>query len=376
MSKDILKEVEMKPLYGLTSKSKTKVWKVTIIAYEAGNAEIKQEYGMLDGKMQINIKNIKKGKNLGKVNETSPFHQASLEAASKYRKKLEQEGYSEDKDNLKIPELPMLAQTYDYEKDKIVFPAFAQPKLNGVRNFEKQIAPGTIQYKSRKGKEYTTLEHLTSDLLKIPEIKIGDGEVYCHGMSLQEIGKAVKKQREASLDLELWLYDIADPDMDFEDRIVKLHNAIAKLPKDSKIKAVETVEVNSEEEIMALHKKWIDEGFEGIIIRNKKGGYSFKHRSKNLQKYKDFMDDEFQIVGGYEGNGTSYEGMVTFECITKEGKIFGVVPKGSHAYKRELWQDLDKILAAKTMLTVKFLEYSDEGLPIGNTVGIAIRDYE
>ena len=39
------------------------------------------------------------------------------------------------------------------------------------------------------------------------------------------------------------------------------------------------------------------EGFEGAIIRNMDGLYTFIHRVDDLQKYKEFFDAEFKIIG-------------------------------------------------------------------------------
>ena len=44
---------------------------------------------------------------------------------------------------------------------------------------------------------------------------------------------------------------------------------------------------------------FVSDGYEGIIIRNLEGGYKKKHRSKDLQKWKFFEDDEYEIVGKY-----------------------------------------------------------------------------
>ena len=138
--------VEQKKLYGLTSKKKVKIWKVSVLDLENGTAAIDQEYGELGGKLIYNRKIIYTGKNIGKSNETSPFIQATLEAQSKYLKKIEQEGYSLDKDNLRIPQLPMLAQSWDKMKHKITYPCYLQPKLDGIRCFATKIdnsSPGS-----------------------------------------------------------------------------------------------------------------------------------------------------------------------------------------------------------------------------------------
>lgn len=375
MSKDVLKTVPLEPLYGLSSKGDTKIWKVTVVAYEDGTAAVIQEYGRFQGKLQTNTKTVRTGKNLGKQNETSPFDQAISEAESKYRKKLD-EGYSLDKDDLKVPLLPMLAKSFKDHKDKVKWPAACQRKYDGTRDLCEKINEDTVTHMSRRGKPYNTMDHLQEDLLSIMQVgDVIDGEIYCHDLTFQETVSAVKRLKENSLKLEYHVYDLADPNMDFKDRYKKLQDMFAKLPEGSQVKLVETIQVNSEEEVYKLHDKWVGEGFEGAIVRGQTGGYSFKHRSSNLLKYKEFIDREFLVVGGYTGKGTSFEGSVTFECLADNGEIFGCVPKGPFSYKRELWNNLDKIVANKTMLTVRYFTLTDGGLP-QFPIGILLRDYE
>ena len=368
--------VEYDQLFGLTSTGKVKTWKVTVIDVGDGTAAIDQTYGELGGKLQTNRKIVREGKNLGKKNETSVIEQANSEAESKFTKKYEQEGYAVDKDNIRVPRLPMLAQVFKDNKHKIIYPAILQPKLNGVRCFAEKTSDTEVIYTSRKGKRYTTLEHFTPTLLAIMEVgEIFDGEIYNHEMDFQDIISAVKKQREASLKLEFWIYDLADATMDFIDRFDRLDSTVAKMPEDSQVKILNVYDIADEGDIYNFHTTLVQDGFEGVIIRNLKGGYSFKHRSANLQKYKEFIDAEFPIIGGYTGEGTSFDGMVTFVCVTPSGREFGVVPKGSHEYKRMLWNSLDQIVAAKTMLTVRYQELSKDLIPIF-PVGIALRNYE
>ena len=47
--------------------------------------------------------------------------------------------------------------------------------------------------------------------------------------------------------------------------------------------------------------------------------YEPNKRSKDLQKYKDNMEEEYKIVGFHEGSGDE-KGAVIWDCITKEGK--------------------------------------------------------
>lgn len=117
-----------------------------------------------------------------------------------------------------------------------------------------------------------------------------------------------------------------------------------------------------------------------MIIRNFEGKYDLKNRSKNLQKYKKFDDDEFKIIGFTEGTGIE-DGLVIWICETKEGKTFQVRPKGTHEERRKLFKDAKKYTGKP--LTVRFFGYTDDGIPrfpIGYEAnifgGVAVRDYE
>jgi DNA ligase-1 len=41
----------------------------------------------------------------------------------------------------------------------------------------------------------------------------------------------------------------------------------------------------------------MEEGYEGIMVRNPNSPYEISKRSSYLQKYKEFDDDEFEIIG-------------------------------------------------------------------------------
>ena len=105
-----------KTLYGKASNGKIKLWKIAV--FECGNnAEIKIQHGYIDGKVSVKTTFIDKGKNIGKVNATTPFTQACSKAESKWKKKKDQ-GYASSKSKVKSKKvlLPMLAKTY-YSKD-------------------------------------------------------------------------------------------------------------------------------------------------------------------------------------------------------------------------------------------------------------------
>jgi DNA ligase-1 len=94
---------------------------------------IVQVSGLVDGNHVTNVSQCE-GKNIGRANETTPEEQAEIEAQAKYTKKLK-EGYFKSKEEAtnNVVILPMLAKVFSKEEKKVVYPCFAQPKLDGMR---------------------------------------------------------------------------------------------------------------------------------------------------------------------------------------------------------------------------------------------------
>ena len=370
-----MKDMNLKTptLYSISSKGKVKEWTISVRSNADGSATIIREHGYVGDKIQKIEKNIKAGKNIGKANETTVYEQAVSEALSLRQKRLDT-GYIEEMPNAATHyvELPMLAQPFQKRKHNIKYPAYVQPKLNGVRCLAKKVAEGKITYMSRKGKEYTTLDHLTPILNKILSVgDILDGEIYIHGMNFQSIVRLVKKYRSESKNLEYHVYDFAKPNMKFSDRFIEL-SMIAEGYDEGGLVVVNTSSAKNEDDVYQYHDLFVRDGYEGVIIRNRDGMYNFDNRSADLQKYKQFEDEEFEIVGGESGTGL-HEGCVIFKVRTKHDQTFSVYPKGTLEQRKEMYNNLKKYIGK--MLTVRYQELSEDGIPIF-PVGIEVRDYE
>jgi DNA ligase-1 len=269
--------------------------------------------------------------------------------------------------------LPMLAQSWDKSGHRIKFPSLGQPKFNGVRCLAKRTGD-TIDFGSRKGKSYTpTLTHLIPELLtKIKDGQVFDGEVYIHGLSLQTIVSYVKKLRPESKLLQYYVYDLVDENMTFEDRY-NVYSGQIEMNPSLNIVSVPCVELKSAEDLKPVHDSFVKDGFEGLIIRNRKGKYLLDHRSADLQKYKAFLDSEFEIVGGRTPETGRMAGGCVFLCKTPEGKTFECCPRGTTEIRRQYYKDLPKLLNKKA--TVRYFNLSDDGIPLF-PVMLCVRDYE
>ena len=381
-------------LQGEATTGKAKVWSIRVFERDGGGV-IETSHGYLGGKIQISEKIIATGKNIGKKNETSPVQQAISEARAAWIKKKES-GYQEngveaDDDDepsglLALPisrtkgidgavPCPMLAHEYQKRGKTFTFPCYTQPKLDGTRCLAIQ-GKGLF---SRLRKTFPHMEHIMEEINRIPSAGplILDGELYSTELTFQEIVGLVKRETlkpgdvEKQKKIKFHVYDIIT-NTDFEDRLEYLRRLFfANHTLLQHVVLVSTNVCKSEEEMKKQHAEHIVQGYEGIMLRNPKGLY--KHsRSADLLKYKEFFDAEYRVVGFKEGEGLE-AGCVIWTCQTKDGKEFHCRPRGSREERIELFQQGRNYL--NKMLTVKYQELTDEGLP-RFPVGIAFRDYE
>jgi len=356
-------------LYGKSSIDKVKIWKTWVEENRDGTATIFTDHGYEDGEIQRATNTILNGKNIGKANETTTFDQACSEAESKWNKKRDKKYFPNKSDLDKdYKPLPMLAHDFKKRGKDIDWPAYIQPKLNGIRCLATKLGRYSIEYTSRGGKEFTTLKHLTLPLLKVMKVgEVFDGELFTRELTFQQITSAVKKEQDWTQLIEYWIYDTIQ-DAPFADRTKHLHS----LGLESPLILVPTLTAKNQDQMHKLHQQMVGADYEGTIIRNFHGVYKVDFRSADLQKYKDFIDEEFEIVGGKQGNGKD-EGTVIFLCKNEDGRNFDCRPRGPHALRSEWWANLPSLIGKQ--LTVRYQTRSDENVPIF-PVGITIRDYE
>ena len=370
------------PLYKMDSKGKIRVLTVSYGSDERGWF-YEQEHGLLDGKLQTSRTYVK-GKNVGRANETTDEQQAEKEADAKWVAKRDRSGYSETIPEDK-PMMPMLAQSHEKHGHKISYPAFIQPKLDGIRCFI-HVDGDNVKLVSRTGKEFQSLGHI-ADAVRVLSDSIGehepfilDGELYNHNFKEDFQGLVSAIKRDSPSDnthlVQFHCYDYVAEGKDFEDRIVELQHMDQWLEDVDAIQIVPTFGVEDLDEVVEQNSLWLEDGYEGSMIRNAKGGYQPNRRSPDLQKYKSFLDAEFKIVGAYENKG-KMEGQCTFTCVTEDGAEFGCKPMGTESQREQYWVDFQAGKLTGKMLTVKFFEWTTSENPVPRfPVGVCVRNYE
>ena len=246
--------------------------------------------------------------------------------------------------------LPMLAHKWEDRKRYIQEPFYVQPKLDGVRILVSN--KGGI---SRTGKIVKGTEDWGKNL---KDGEYLDGECYLHGLSFEETTSAFKTCPE-TLEFHVFdYYDVNRPHLTFEERV--------------KWVTVKTIKVAKKADVMTAHNTFVNQGYEGIMIRNTQGAYEPGKRSNNLLKFKTFETEEFKIVGVHEGTGRD-AGTPVWECETGGGDRFSVRPEGTVEKRRGAFERREELVGK--MLTVRFQNMTVAGVP-RFPIGIAIRDYE
>lgn len=354
-------------LYKLDNTGGIREWNVYVEDC-GGYSEITVAHGVKDGAIQEKVTEIDCGKSIGRANETTHYTQALLEAESKWKKQCDK-GYGTDPKPQKVF-LPMLAQRYDKHPNKLKFPCYIQSKMDGCRS-TLSLENGKPVFRSRMGKKFKVLQHLEKTILPYltfnPNI-ILDGELFSEKLTFQEITSAIKRDYPNSLtkNIEFWYYDCYltnKVNSTFKDR----WNTLQTLDVLGFVK-VETYEITKKSEIASHHSQFLTDGYEGSILRNANGIYKVNGRSYDLLKVKDFMDEEFEIVGAKKDKN----GEVVFTCVTLDETPFDCKPDGCHEDRVKMWIDRAKHIGQD--LTVRFFEWTTSDKPVPRfPVGTGIR---
>jgi DNA ligase-1 len=360
-------------LYGVEKNGKIKTWLASVFKHSYEDKALSViEFGQIDGKKQTSTREYIEGKNIGKKNETTPLQQCVNETLKKWKDKKEKESYNEkeeDKQEEKDEKyFPMLAHTYEpntkkNKKNDITFPCFVQPKLDGLRCIMYSIN-NKIKCQSRTGAFFEGLSHITNELEIFYENNkvILDGELYTDSIPFEELAGLIKKKklsdddREKIKTVKYHVYDIINEKI-YEDRLSDINSCIKNFQY---VVKVLTYQCENNSQFKDYFSNFIQEGYEGIMLRNINGFYRCNYRSHDLQKYKEFCESEYTISSFKEGDGRD-KGTVIWVCQTEDGKEFSVRPRGT-IEKRKDWYNNGKNYVGRK-LTVIYQELSEMGVP-------------
>ncbi len=335
-------------------------------------------------------------KNVGKINEMNALQSALVKADAEYNKKLQkgattkltdaEKSLSSKADFMYIPMAAKkqndghiysrLPELLDEER------VFAQRKLDGIRCVSAEIDGNVIMYSRslhmlNENKFTTIRKQIAKIFAKFPGIYV-DGELYVHkdAVPLQEINAIVRASKtDRDDELSYYIFDIfyVDPiksKMPFIERLDILDKISKLMHAATDVTVIKTYELDGKDPSGdKLFKKFLDEGYEGIMYKLGDGIYQSSKtreiRSFYIEKRKPVYDDEFEVVGFDHGDG-KYSRSIIWEVAYKK-KTFKCVPTEMTAIEREkVYADCLKNFDKKykgRLLTVEYYSIAKDGTP-------------
>lgn len=277
---------------------------------------------------------------------------------------------------------PMLAKQVDKVTNTKIFDKewYASRKIDGLRALIYMGDDNKLHTASRGAMNYDAAMYkiLTNPtlikLFKENKGLIMDGECYHHGMSLQQLNSVARSQKTAvDYDiLQFYWYDVVDVNSTFDERWaymqdIKDEYGFSFEPEkvfesgELKIQFVPQILVSGYDNMLKLHNQYVEEGWEGLVIRDPDVVYRPNGRTNDMIKIKVYKSEDF-LVTGYELGLRGSEDMV-FICETSDGKEFKAKPLGDRLQKEEYVENFDSLYKGHVG-ECKFFYYSDDGVPL------------
>ena len=277
---------------------------------------------------------------------------------------------------------PMLAKQVDKVTNTKIFDKewYASRKIDGLRALIYMGEDGELHTASRGAMNYDeAMYEILSNPILIEIFKenkglIMDGEAYHHGFSLQQLNSIARTQKTA-VDygiLQFYWYDIVDTNSTFDERWAYMQDIKDKynlsfdperiFKRDElRIQFVPQQLISGYDNMLKLHNQFVEEGWEGLVIRDPDVVYRPNGRTNDMIKIKVYKSEDF-LVTGYELGLRGSEDMV-FICETADGKEFKAKPLGDRLQKEEYVENFDSLYKGHVG-ECKFFYYSDDGVPL------------
>lgn len=244
----------------------------------------------------------------------------------------------------KLPSCPDIAKMFalaqPFDVANCDWPRWAMPKLNGVRAM---WVPNVGMF-TRDGIPYETgvLPHIEAALAATPHWL--DGELYTHGLSLQDINSRASIMRQVphpdSSALRFHVFDMPQQPTGAEAR----YNTLCTLARTGQldpaaIAIVEHRDASCWDKARTAFTSFVAAGYEGAVYKHH-GGYQ-PGRSKMLLKYKAWSDEDYDVVELVRGEDGKFDhSLGAIICRDANGVTFTV---GSFAFddaaRLKIWSD-------------------------------------
>lgn len=204
---------------------------------------------------------------------------------------------------------------FEIPDGEVTYPIYIEPKLDGLRLIAVK-EPRKVTLYTRNGSVIETLPTLTKILENSNFNGVLDGEIM--GADWNESASVVMSHKHNKDDSNMiyHVFDCVSIDnwqtqenkSQFSSRNQAVNDLVKVIASD-KVRAVPSTLINNEEELRSFYLKYLDEGYEGVMLKDPNAKYVWK-RSKAILKLKPVSTHEGVVVNWVEGKrGTKREGM-------------------------------------------------------------------
>lgn len=247
----------------------------------------------------------------------------------------------------------MLAYPFEEKRLEKWFPPYiVQPKLDGERC--RAVCGGSdldnyiwLLLSSEKN-IINSVPHIEKAITEQIEEPIElDGELYIHGAPFEDIHSIVGRTVNISPDfeaMEYHIFDIVNSDPQYI-RLMDLKKIKETLRPPLRIVDHEICETL--DEVMRAYDKFLELGYEGIIVRHFEAPYVRK-RSTSMMKFKPKKQDIYRVIGYKEEisiEGVPKNRLGALNCIALDGGESFSVGSGLSDENRELmWRQKEELI--------------------------------
>lgn len=254
---------------------------------------------------------------------------------------------------------PLLASTLE-DVDTLKFPVLATPKLDGIRVLKIDGKAVTRTFKHLPNKHIRELleKHLPDGV---------DGELMTPGTFNDIQSKVMSFDGEPEFTFYAFDYVKDSLIRPYKDRMLDMVNALESVVKDStlsfSINLLTPVLVRTMEELLELESQCLEQGFEGVMLRQPDGKYKCGRstpKEQILMKLKRFHDAEAKVIGfeekmqnenvqernefGLAKRSSKKDGLIRANTLgslvvedLKTGVKFGIGSGFDDELKKEIW---------------------------------------
>ncbi len=230
----------------------------------------------------------------------------------------------------------------------------AQPKLDGDRCRTLLDSRNTMLSSEENDRNFACpqiaeqIQTIKQELISTGIYEL-DGELYNHKLSHEQIHSRVSRTvniHEDYQSIEYWIFDhILTNVVQFQrlSELVRVKHLIEAQPN---LRLVQSFTCGSIPDIMQLYHKFLELGFEGVIVR-KADEFYYRKRFTGIMKFKPNKHDIYTITGWKEEiaiDGTPKDRLGSIICTSDEGTEFSVSAGLDDCDRQHYWAERDELI--------------------------------